>query len=98
MTEQRVVRGDKITCIVKNNTFSCINQWYHGKNSCPLSCDDIITTHLPGEYLCTVKCDVRGIDHYFEVLKFTVVEATTSPPPSTSGEFQVTSLTRQANT
>lgn len=89
-TEENVVRGDEITCATKNNTFSCINQWYIGNNSCPLSCDETITTHLVGEYLCTVKCDVRGTEYNFKALKAVVVEATTSPPPSQSGKVYVT--------
>jgi len=85
--EQNVVRGDKITCIASNSTFSCSSQWYHGNYTCPLSCDETITTHLLGEYLCMVRCIVRGKDYSFEAMKVVVVEATTSPPPSARGKF-----------
>lgn len=85
--------GAKITCIAKNNTFSCINQWYHGNNSCPLSCDESIVTHLPGEYLCTVKCNIRSKEYVTNVTKVVViVEASTLLPLSTSGEFLVASF------
>lgn len=90
MTEQSVVIGEMITCITKNNTFSCNNQWYIGNKSCPLSCDENITAHVLGEYLCTVKCHIRGKDYYFEALKAVVADVATSPPPSNSGKFYVT--------
>ena len=41
-------------------------------------------THLLGEYLCTLKCIVRGKDYFFTALKAVVVEA-----PAILGEFQV---------
>jgi len=86
--EQDVVRGEQITCVANNNTFPCTNQWYIGNySSCPLSCDATITTHVLGKYLCRLKCNVRGIDHFFEALNATVSDTTTSPPPSTSGKI-----------
>src|SRR6218665_1790699 len=90
LTEKSVVRGDDITCSVKHNSFPCINQWYIGNNSCPLSCDETITTHSLGNYLCVVKCNVRGTDYFFKAMKVVVVEMATSPPPSTSGGCKVT--------
>lgn len=86
-TEQNVVRGDKITCFANNNTFPCTNQWYHDNYTCPLSCDETITTHLLGKYMCTLKCNVRGTDYFFEALKVLVVEVTTSAPWLPSGKF-----------
>ena len=92
MTERSAFRGDEITCIADNNTFNCSSQWYHDNyNTCPLSCEKTIKTHLLGEYMCMVKCYIRGTDYPpFKVLKAVVAEAPTPPPPSTAGEFYVT--------
>ena len=95
-TEQTVFRGDDITCTVNNNTFPCLSQWYHGNNSCPLSCAETIKTHLLGEYLCKTKCNVIGTEHSFNTMKAFVAEAPTSPPSSTSGKFYVAIQTRNS--
>ena len=89
MTEQKIVRGKKITCSASNTTFPCSSQWYHSNDTCILSCDETITAHLLGEYLCMVKCFVRGTD-YFEALNVFIVQAEKSPGSLTLGTFSVT--------
>src|SRR6218665_1247933 len=85
--EQYVIRGEMITCFARNNTFPCASQWYHDNYTCPLSCDESIKTHLLGEYLCTVKCHVRGRDYYFDALKAFVADPIADPFLSTAGKF-----------
>lgn len=84
MIEQKVFRGDEITCTARSNTFPCINQWYHENNTF----DETITTNLLGEYLCKVKCHVRGIDYSFEALKAFVADHARSTLPITAGKFR----------
>src|SRR6218665_1329587 len=81
--EKSVIRGEEVTCVSNNNTFPCTNQWYIGETSCPLSCDATITTHVLGKYLCRLKCNVRGLDYFFDALNATVIDAATSSPPTT---------------
>lgn len=88
MIEQQVFRGNEITCTVRGNTFPCIYQWHHEN----YTFHEVITANLLGEYLCKVKCRIRGTDYFFVALKAVVVEATSSSTQLTSGKFRVTSL------
>src|SRR6218665_1339703 len=70
MIEQKVFKGDKITCTTGSNTFPCSNLWYHDDKTF----DATITTDSLGEYLCRVQCRIRGTDYTFLSLKAYVAD------------------------
>src|SRR6218665_439906 len=73
MIQQKMFRGDKITCTTDSNTFPCINLWYHDNKTF----GETITTDSLGEYLCRVQCRIRGTDYTFLALKAIVADPAT---------------------